>query len=188
MTRRRCKPFDPAKAARENMEREQAVNQKARLDAQPDVVQKADARGVVFARRQDIFDQLHHAKSIDADCYNAVKRFERDLADSMGVGDAPVSGTGCDPRGPLAIPGHLLRRIDASDRMSAVGERIDALHYRLLIALLEPPLAGRNDPWRSIVYLWTGERDERGQKAIIKLTCKVLMGTYQAIDYRREAA
>lgn len=130
------------------------------------------------ARRNDAFSAL--ASGMAAGCYDAARRFERDLLTRLGLTE----------RGPA------LERIDCergrTDQMVLAGIRVDEVNHRLpsrdfwlLTELIAPPID--RGTWRDHVHYITGERHTEGQAAAVRSACINLRDAYTAIE-RKAAA
>ena len=133
------------------------------------------------ARRLDAFEALRDG--MEKGCYDAARRFERDLAISLNEHDRGRSLMRVDNE----KPGDRMDDIVAASKR--LGEVMRFVSYRdawLLQWLIRPP-ANRFEGWRAIVYHITGETDRLCQGAAVRLACGALRDAYERVDAEKPA-
>ncbi len=129
------------------------------------------------ARRLDAFEALRD--SLAPGAYDAARRLERDLTIRAGEHGQGRSMLRVDCDGGR----------DRSDEMLMAGQRVEAALGRLgrrdgllLTELIRPsPMVQLTCPtWRAVVAQITGEKNDRGQAAIVRNVCVNLAEAYQA--------
>lgn len=184
--RPRSRPASPAAIAAlaaMRRQRELAIAEAERLEADPDVRVVTDSGGALTsAQRQDVFAVLlaRGAKSLTQAQEQAARRLERDVAAWKGVDrDTAARGGGTASKSLIC------------DRMLIAGERVEDATIRigirdrvLLMALILPQFEGDTiRRWRDVVLKVTGETREETQAGCVRGACENLRLAYQEIDY-----
>ena len=157
-----------------------------RLAVNAAVVVESDYAGrITRAKRQDVFDLFQARGKLGPDAYQAVRRFQNDIAVLHRV----IGGGGdITPRVDRSrtADGFSDTRLAAGARIEAVLDRAGSSSARLLVALCEPAvIAGRGADWRDVVARVTGERLPDAQGAILRVACENLAGAYRAATSAR---
>lgn len=132
------------------------------------------------ARRMDAFEALK-AGMVDG-AYDAARRLERDILESLGQGDRGriITRVDCD---------HGRDRMDvmleAANASRLVLDRLSPRDRWLLLELIVVPID--RGGWRGSVQYITGEENRDAQGAIVRHACANLRDAYQDME-RRVAA
>jgi len=142
--------------------------------------EKRDGRKVETdqARRLDAFSALKEGMA--QGCYDAARRFERDLLTRLGLTD----------RGPViervdCARGRTDAMILAGLRVDEIADRLPTRDFWLLTELIAPPID--RGTWRDHVWYITGETHAHAQGAAVRAVTVNLRDAYAAIE-RRAAA
>lgn len=177
MTRRAMTPAERAQAeAQDEASRKEA----RRLKRQGVHVVTDQAKRLVHAQRQDVFDMLHARRRITDQSLAAVRRLEADMALSAGVReggetvkvDMAPTARGVDDE-----------RIDASTRILGVRRRTPERVWALLAALLQPQFAGETlTNWRTAVQRVTRTSNPAVQSDRVIVAAETLEGGWRLYD------
>ena len=143
-------------------------------------VDTGHAGRITRARRQDVFDLFQARGKLGRDGYQAVRRFQDDIAVLHRV----IGGGGdIEQRVDRSVSPTSFNdaRLAAGARIEAVLSRAGSSSARLLVALCEPAIIeGRGVEWREVVARVTGERLPDAQAALLRVACENLAGAYMA--------
>lgn len=192
--RGRKRPFDPAEAARIEYERRKdparwGTNDEAlTLESNADVKQEAETRkNERRVRRFDVFALLFNRDGLSREQFDAIRRYQTDMAMAARVGEFAGPGEFVD-RSRLPS-GATDRQIDARNRLDDAKALLGLLPGQLLEALSEPEvIRGEQVNWRKTVEARTGETEQHAQAACVRQACEGLKLAYQEIDKRPRRA
>lgn len=162
MSRRRKKPYDPAEDTRLRLEQADARAERERLrplGVDVVVVTETDKETgikhwVAKGQRKDVFLVLLERRAIDMAAFDAIRRYEEDLATAEGH-NTPERRPDHIRASVEGAPGQNIsqRQILASHRVRWVEGRLSSADMKLLTMLrLNPPAQ-----WRNVVQTVTGE-------------------------------
>lgn len=194
MARRKSKPFDPAEAARQALERDRytrntpsewGVNEDA-ISTQDDIHSEGATRTRVRRlQRYDVFHLLHARGSLSDASLEAIRRLQSDIATQHHVDGEGAATTRTDG----ATSNREFRAIDAGNRVRDVLARIDPHDQLLLTALIIPQIVhGERVNWKAVVKTWRGHDDRALQVKAVKVATEALTTAYQTIDYGQRRA
>lgn len=161
-----------AEIERNRIEMGQARAEKMRLNrtgATAQIIEVKNSKGhrsfVVMGNRKDAFQVLLERKAISQDGFNAVRRYEEDLA--IAAGHLTPERRPDHIRASVeGAPGQNISQamIEASARVRWVDDRLPGRDMKLLTALRI------NDPkcWREVVKAVTGEKQDDCHTALIR--------------------
>lgn len=192
MSRRRRKPYDPAAQERARLEREQ-TQAAAQADpatwgpnadtlAQPDVADVEETRlKVRRIIRMDVFALLAHHDDTLPIVY--VRRYQTDVAKYLhSAGIAPAA-----PVVDFSTPEREFAAIAAGQRLRRVEAHLGVTARSILRTISESALGTTGRTWRDVVKRVTGEKDEGGQAALVRMAMRELAGAYALVDGQRMA-
>lgn len=137
-------------------------------------------RRVVRAHKQDIWATLAARDALTRDQLEAVRRLERDMIQRAGHGRAAPNRVIVDAPGDICA---------VTDRMVEAGRRVDSVlalvgppSCRLLVAIIEPGIEGRDVDWRPEVHRLTGESAPHAQAALLRVAAQALHECYERLD------
>lgn len=138
------------------------------------------------ARRLDAFEALKESMK-DAPyvgCYDAARKFERDLLVSLGQHDhgRTVDRVDCEQ----AAFSRVDTMLAASDKMKQVRAKLSDRDWWLLNVLVYP--SAKYPTWRAAVYDITGEANWNAQGAVVRSTCVNLRDAYVGLQVAHRAA
>lgn len=150
-----------------------------------EVVRTGDARSgkkaaYDQARRLDAFDALKSSMAKDpfVGCYDAAKRFERDVLTSQDLHERGERGDRVDGRPPNSC--RLDKVIDAAARLAWLKKRLSERDWYLLHELIAPKQ--QRPGWRDHAYHVTGEANWNAQGAAVRAACVNARDAYRAYD------
>jgi hypothetical protein len=182
--RKTRQPTDPAEAARRAYETRRnpamwGVNEGALQSAQnADVRSEAETR--TRTRRVQRFD-CFATLNLSLPAFQAVRRYQADLAESYGVGDRDTLSEYVDGGGARELVSS--RSMAASNRVAALYRELRTQDAALLIALSVPAVVeGRQPNWHMIVKTLRGLIDRGSQASAVKTLSEAVREGYSALD------
>lgn len=133
------------------------------------------------ARRLDAFAALKESMRREpyVGCFDAARRFERDLMLRRREGDAARSAERVDCDGQDA-PLWFIRVVEAGIRIDAIKAALPRRDWWLLVELITP--SQERPTWRSSVAYVTGEENYNAQGAAVRAACVNLRDAYETLD------
>lgn len=158
MTRKKHKPSSPEEIAARKRERDEALVEKVRLEAQGVTVTIDGPTGKISrAMRYDVFHSLHTRDALSLEAYNAFRDHEQTVSTAAGW-ETPERRPDHIRATTEGAPGQNItqRMIDAGKLENYTLEALSPADAKLLDGLMEPgaALAGR---WHYTVERITGE-------------------------------
>lgn len=133
------------------------------------------------ARRTDAFDALKQSMNSQPryhGCYDAARRFERDILLARCEGDrgARSERVDCEPGREVEF-----RFVVAATDVAWLKTELPRRDFWLLSELIAPSREYENG-WRGTVYYVTGEDNPNAQGAAVRFACANLRDAYEAMD------
>jgi hypothetical protein len=130
-------------------------------------------------RRYDVFALFHARQGITRSQFDAVRRYQTDLAKAQGV-----AGAGETTGAHVTEQGVRAAQIDASRRVEAALGRLGPLSRAILEHLSEPEVVHgqRVSNWRERVGRIIGDHRHTPQAVALKRACDQLDEAYREID------
>lgn len=185
MARRKHKPSDPAEAARKAYEarRNPALwgpNTEALNLAQNSDVHTTQPETRTKTKRIERFDVFATIKLSDHQ-FQAVRRYQADLAESYGVGGKDTQSEFVDGGGSRELV--TSRMLAAGDRVAALYRHVPTRDAVLLVALSVPAVVeGKQVNWKATIKALRGLIDRDAASSCVKTLSESVRIAYAEID------